>query len=169
MRIIVEAIEKINHWQAQIMSWISLALVILMSFESIARYAFDSPTKWGYDTVIMMGTAMYAFAWPYVHKLNAHIRVDIFYSHLSKKGKALMDVICCIFLFFPLVGALTYGAFNSMIYAWVMNEKSKETTWYPLMGPIRSVFFIGLVLFMLQGIIQFIKDVRVLRRTPNND
>ena len=148
---------------AGVAAW-GVALLTIVAV--IARYVFNSPTMWGYSTVIMMGAAMYFFGFAYVHKLNEHIRVDIFYSRLSERGKALLDVVCAIFLFFPLIGALTYGAFYMVIESWVTLEVNTESAWLPLTGPIRSICAIGLVLFLLQGISQFIDDLRkVIRRS----
>lgn len=109
---------------------------------------------------------MYFFGFAYVHKLNEHIRVDTFYSRLSERGKALLDVVCAIFLFFPLMGALTYGAFYMVIDSWVTLEVNTESAWLPLMGPIRSICAIGLVLFLLQGVSQFMDDLRKVIRRP---
>jgi TRAP-type mannitol/chloroaromatic compound transport system permease small subunit len=168
MKALVKAIDKLNSRQGQLLSWLSVVLVLIMTFEVIMRYLFNRPTMWSYDMVIMVGCAMYAFAWPYVQKLNSHIRVDILYSRLSERGKAFMDVICSVFLFFPLLSALCYAAFIFMLNAWVMNEKSSESYWYPPIAPLRTLFFIGLVLLELQGIAQLIKDIRVLVRRPTS-
>lgn len=166
MRLIVKAIDKINDCQGQLLNWFSVVLVLIMTVEVLMRYLFRRPTMWGYETVIMVGAAMYAFAWPYVHKLNAHIRVDILYTRLSERGKAVMDIICSIFLFFPLITALCYMAFTWALRAWIINEKSVETYWYPPIAPLRTAFFIGLALLELQGIAQLIKDIQVLVRRP---
>jgi len=162
----MKLIAKINDWQAQIFSWLTVACTLLMTYESIARYVFNAPTMWGYSTVVMMGAGMYFFGFAYVHKLNEHIRVDTFYSRLSERGKALLDVVCAIFLFFPLMGALTYGAFYMVIDSWVTLEVNTESAWLPLMGPIRSICAIGLVLFLLQGVSQFTDDLRKVMRRP---
>jgi len=160
----MKLIAKINDWQAQIFGWLTVACTLVMTYESIARYVFNAPTLWGYSTVVMMGAAMYFFGFAYVHKLNGHIRVDIFYNRLSERGKALLDVVCAIFLFFPLIVALTYGAFYMAIESWVTREINTESAWFHPMGPIRSICAIGLLLFLLQGISQFIDDLRKVIR-----
>jgi TRAP-type mannitol/chloroaromatic compound transport system permease small subunit len=160
----MKVISKINDWQAQILCWLSFACIVLMTFESLARYVFNAPTIWGYDVVVMTGAVMYFFAFAYVHKLNEHIRVDVLYSRLSERGKAILDVACAILLFFPLIGALTYGAFYMVIDSWVTHEISTESAWFPIMWPIRTICAIGLVLLLLQGIVQFIDDLRKAMR-----
>jgi len=169
MRKLLKFIDATSLWTGKIVRWLAVALVLIMSYEVFMRYVLNSPTMWAYETVIMTGAAMYAFAWTYVHREKAHIRVDVFYSRLSSRGKALVDALCTFFLFFPLISLLGYMAFTWMVRAWKIGEKSVETYWYPPIAPLRTAVFIGLVLFGLQGLAQFIRDVYLLLRNKSYD
>lgn len=169
MRKLLKFIDATSLWTGKIVRWLAVALVLIMSYEVFMRYVLNSPTMWAYETVIMTGAAMYVFAWTYVHREKAHIRVDVFYSRLSSRGKALVDALCTFFLFFPLISLLGYMAFTWMARAWKIGEKSVETYWYPPIAPLRTAVFIGLVLFGLQGLAQFIRDVYLLLRNKSYD
>ena len=169
MRKLLKFIDATSLWTGKIVRWLAVALVLIMSYEVFMRYVLNSPTMWAYETVIMTGAAMYVFAWAYVHREKAHIRVDVFYSRLSSRGKALVDALCTFFLFFPLISLLGYMAFTWMARAWKIGEKSVETYWYPPIAPLRTAVFIGLVLFGLQGLAQFIRDVYLLLRNKSYD
>jgi len=169
MKSVVKFIDSLNLWTGKIIRVLAVGLVLIMTLEVTMRYVFNRPTMWGYETAIMAGAAMYALAWGYVHRQNAHIRVDLIYSRLSARGKALIDFLCTIFLFIPLIGFLTWMAFNWMVRAWKIGEKSVETYWYPPIAPLRTAVFIGLLLFGLQGIAQLIRDVYLLVRNRKYD
>lgn len=169
MRKLLKFIDATSLWAGKIVRWLPVALVLIMSYEVFMRYVLNSPTMWAYETMIMTGAAMYALAWAYVHREKAHIRVDVFYSRLSSKGKALIDALCTVFLFVPLISLLSYVAFSWMVRAWKIGEKSVETFWYPPIAPLRTAVFIGLVLFGLQGLAQFIRDVYLLLRNKSYD
>jgi len=169
MRKLLKFIDATSLWTGKAVRWLAVALVLIMSYEVFMRYVLNSPTMWAYETVIMVGAGMYVLAWSYVHREKAHIRVDVFYSRLSSRGKALVDALCTFFLFFPLISLLGYMAFTWMVRAWKIGEKSVETYWYPPIAPLRTAVFIGLVLFGLQGLAQFIRDVYLLLRNKSYD
>ena len=169
MKNFLNFIDSLNAWTGKIIRLLAVALVLVMTVEVTMRYVFNHPTMWGYETSIMVGAAMYALAWGNVHRENAHVRVDLIYSRLSARGKALIDALCTFFLFVPLVGLLSWMAFSWMARAWKIGEKSVETYWYPPIAPLRTAVFIGLVLFGLQGLAQFIRDVYLLARNKKYD
>jgi len=112
----------------------------------------------------MLGGTIVALGWSYTHRHHGHVRVDVFYARLSPKGKAITDIICALLLFFPLLVILAYTAASWMWDSWSMNEVLIESYWYPPAGPIRTIMFLGLSLFALQGVAQFIRDLYLLRR-----
>lgn len=169
MRKILRAIDSVSEWTGNTMCWLWAALVLIMTYEVIMRYAFTKPTEWAYETSIMIGAATYALAWAYVHAHHAHVRVDVIYGRLSPRGKAIVDVIGSLLFFFPLIIVLTDHAFAWAWHAWVINEKSVETYWYPPVAPLRTVVLLGLILFGLQAVAQFIRDLYFLIRNRPYD
>jgi len=165
----LRVIDSISRWVGHAVKWFAVALVCLGAYEVVMRYAFNSPTRWGYETLFMLGAALYALSWAYVHLEHGHIRLDVFYGRLSARAKAIIDVACTTLFFFPLIGALIYMSGLKMWHAWKIGEISIEGTWYPPLGPIRTVVFIGLCLFALQGIAQYIRDLHVLLRHRTYD
>jgi len=112
----------------------------------------------------MLGGTIVALGWAYTHRHHGHVRVDVFYMHLSPRGKALTDVLCAFFLLFPLLLILIWTAADFMWVAWARSEVLIESYWYPPSGPIRTGMFLGLCLFALQGMAQFIRDLYLLLR-----
>ena len=148
-----------------VVMWLGLILVLQMSFEVFMRYALDSPTIWGYDVSVMTGIALYIIAWSYADLHNQHVRVDIIYVRLSEKGKAIIDMIGAILFFLPFVAVMLYTSSSWMVRAWVTHEVRRETYWYPPSGPIRTIFFIGVVLFTLRGLTRLIRDTYLVVRS----
>jgi TRAP-type mannitol/chloroaromatic compound transport system permease small subunit len=108
-------------------------------------------------------------AWAYVHKLHGHVRVDVLYMRLPPRGKALTDVLGALIFFFPLVGVLIFIAIDKMLFSWELQEKLSMSYWYPPAYPIRTVMVIGLLLFALQGSVQFWRDVYLLIKGKEYD
>lgn len=146
------------------MRWACVALVLVLCFEVTARYVFDAPTKWGYEVSTMLGTTIVVMGWAYTHWAKGHVRIDIFYARFSPRGKALVDVICTLVLLFPLLIIMMYNAADHVWFAWTRGETMGESYWYPPAGPIRTVVLLGLLLFFLQGVAQFVRDLSMLLR-----
>ncbi len=165
MRAILKVIDSISQQVGSSARWLCVALVFVGVFDVIMRYAFNTPTVWAYETMIMLGGATYALGWAYDQLHKSHIRVDIFYSHLSSRRKALTDLICTAVFFFPLMAILIKTSLWWARRAWSMGEVMIESYWYPPAAPFRTSIALGICLFTLQGAAQFIRDLYfVIRR-----
>lgn len=159
---LLSLVDSLSGWTARIARWLSVILILLLSYEVVMRYVFNSPTVWVMQTSMMVGGALIVMGWAYVLQQDGHVRVDVFYGRLSRRGKAIVNTLGSLIILFPFVGLLAYKAAVLTAYSWNMNETMPETAWYPPVWPIRVVVFVGLTLFLLQAIAQFVRDVRVL-------
>lgn len=142
--------------------WFAWILVLVGSYDTIARHFFNAPTIWAYDTLCMSGGVLYVLGWSYDHLHESHIRVDLFFRYLSPRKQALVDLMGSLVLFFPLMTALLITSVSWAIRAWRINETMTSTFWYPPAGPYRTVFAVGVLLLMLQGIAKFVRDLYFL-------
>jgi len=169
MRKILKAIDTINEWTGRTIKWLAVFLMLVICAEVFMRYVLNSPTIQGPVIATMTGAALYSLSWGYVHLHRRHIRVDVFYARLPTRGKAIIDVACAVVFLLPLIGLLTYAGWEWTWYAWSTGEKSLQTYWYPITGPVRTAVFIGLVLFALQSLAQFFRDFYLLLRNKAYD
>jgi len=169
MRAALRIIDNLSEYTGRFIRWFCAILILILTFEVTSRHLFNHPTQWAHQTSLMMSGAIIALGWAYVHRHRAHVRVDVIYSHFPQRAQALIDVALDIIVFFPLLAALTYAAWNKMLYSWEMNEIMVETYWYPPVGPNRTAVFIGLALLGFQGISNFIKSTYLLLRNKPYD
>jgi TRAP-type mannitol/chloroaromatic compound transport system permease small subunit len=57
-----------------------------------------------------------------------------------------------------------YSSTTFMMFAWKMKEKLVESSWMPPSGPIKTVLMVGLAIFTLQCLAQFLRDLYQLIR-----
>lgn len=164
MRIVIRFIDSVSETSGKVICWACVALVLVLVYEVTARYVFNAPTIWAYDTSTMLGGTIAAVGWVYTHRVGGHVRIDVIYTCLSSRGKAAIDVICALLLLFPLFSAIVYASAYRMWFAWSMGEVSIESYWYPPAGPIYTVMFLGFSLFFLQAVAHFIRDLHLLIR-----
>jgi len=169
MRKIIKAIDTTNEWMGSSVRWIVIFLLLVICTEVFMRYVLNMPTIQGPVIATMSGAAVYSLSWGFVHLHKRHIRVDVFYARFPPRGKAFIDVLLAILFLLPFIGLMCYAGWEWVWYAWSTNERSLQTYWYPITGPIRTAVFIGLVLFALQGLAQFYRDFYRLVRNKAYD
>ena len=167
MKTIVRVIDSISEGTGKIIHWACVALIVLMCFEVTARYVFNSPTIWSFELGRMLGVTIAFMGWAYTHRHHGHVRIDVFYTRLSARGKAITDIIGALLFFFPLLFLLTYTATKQVEFSWFIHETLMESYWYPPALPIRIVVLLGIFLFTIQGAAQFTRDLyQVIRNKP---
>ena len=162
-------IDRMNEWMG---SWVRLLLycfIGLVCFEVLLRYGFNNPTIQLPVIVTMTAAAMYALSLGNIARQDGHVRIDVFTRLLSKRGKAVLEVVCGAVFFFPVIGALAASAAGWTWYAWSIDERDTQTFWYARIGPIRTAVLIGLILFLLQGLATFVRSLQIIfgrKETP---
>lgn len=169
MKIMLRVIDSISEYTGKVARWLCLFLVIVLVYEVSMRYIFDAPTMWAHQTSCMLGGSIIALGWAYVHRYHGHVRIDVLYTRLSSRGKAAIDVLGHLFVFFPLMFIFIYTSASRMLFSWSMDEVLILTYWYPPAGPVRTVIFLGFSLFALQGVAQLIRDSYLLIRNKSYD
>ncbi|MFW5872836.1 MAG: TRAP transporter small permease subunit, partial [bacterium] len=102
-----------------------------------------------------------------VYLQDSHVRVDVFYRLLSARKQAMVDIICSILFFFPLMILMFKLSVSWAVRAWRINEIMFHSFWYPPAAPYRTVFAVGIFLLILQGTAKFIRDLYfVIRGEP---
>ena len=169
MRRFLPIIDRMNEKMG---SWIWVLVYTftgLVCFEVLLRYGFNKPTIQLPVIVTMTAAAMYVLSMGNIMRQDGHVRIDIFTRLLSQRGKAILEVVCGVVFFFPVIGALAASAAGWTWYAWSIDERDMQTFWYARIGPIRTTVLIGLILFLLQGLATFVRNLEFLfgrKETP---
>ena len=162
MRKLLHIIDAINERAGAISSWLLLLLVILILYEVIARYAFNKPTTWGFNSFRMMSGVLVVFGWAYAQRYNSHIRVDILYTRFSLRKKAFVDVIGTSLLFLPLFATFTVLAGLKVQSSYQSYATLSHLSGIPTPLIYQTLILIGLCLFFLQFLARFVRDMYIL-------
>jgi TRAP-type mannitol/chloroaromatic compound transport system permease small subunit len=169
MRATLRVIDAISGWTAKAVSWLTVALVLVLVFDVVERYVFGGATIWAYETGTMLGATIYVMGWAYVTRMREHIRVDVIYIHLSPKVQLIIDVIGTVLFMLPLLYVLIDTSIYYMLRAWRIDEVLAETFWYPPAGPFRTVVVVALFLLAFQTIANLFRDFYLLFRNKAYD
>jgi len=162
MRKTLRIIDSINEKIGTLASWLVIAMVIVILYEVIARYVFNSPTTWAFNSMRLIGGAVIVLGWAYAQLHNAHIRVDVFYSYFSARKKALVDILGSILFFFPLIGAFTYIVISRELQVLMAGRLLTFSFWCSPSSLYGVVIMLGLCLTCLQFTSQLARDIHTL-------
>jgi len=177
---ISRGIDTVATILGKIMWWLTLFMVLIGAYNVITRYAFGVIARlfgegvahvlsgnvylemqtYAYNLVFLLGAA-------YVFKADAHVRVDIIYSNLSRKAKAWVDIFGSVFFLIPFS---LLGIFFSQSYvarSWRQLEVSPNPGGLARY-PIKTIIVIAFALLITQAISEIIKNIAFLRDHPDS-
>jgi TRAP-type mannitol/chloroaromatic compound transport system permease small subunit len=162
----IDTVSETSGWVAK---WFALVLVFAGTYEAVSRHFFDAPTEWAYDVLCMAGGALYMLGASYDYLKDSHTRVDMFYNMLPPRGRAVVNVVCSLFLFFPLMLVMLKLAFTWTVRAVTIKEVFFNSFWYPPAWPYRAVFAAGLFMLVLQAAANLVRDAYFAARGETLD
>lgn len=161
---LLKVIDSISEYSGRGASWLCVALVLVLTYETTARYVFNAPTIWAHVTAMMLFGSIGMLGLAYTHLHDGHVRVDLIYTILPPRGKAIIDVILALIVLFPLLYVLTWMSGFWVVRALEGHEVMKQSIWYPPASPFRIMILVALLLFSFQSIARFTRDLHVLIR-----
>jgi len=163
VRVIV-GIDTFSLWVGRIAAWLTVPLMAAMMYEITARYLFLAPTLWAYDMSRMIYGAMFVIGAGYALSKGVHIRSDFLYRKWKVTTQARVDAALYLVFYFP----------SMLIFLWVatqwawgslsQGERGTDTSFMPLLGPIKSCLPVGVAFLVIQGVSELLKALYAARK-----
>ncbi len=83
-----DLLDRISIITGQLISWLTLIMVITTFVIVVMRYVFDAGFIWLQESVIWMHALVFMMGAAYTLQQEDHVRVDIFYRELSVTRRA---------------------------------------------------------------------------------
>lgn len=154
-------VEAVNRVVGRIAMLLVILMIAILLYSSIARTVFNLPPAWVVEMAQFLLVAYYLLGGGYSMQLDAHVRMDLFYSRWGPKKRAFVDTLTAFCLIFYLV-ILLWGGLSSTEYALQYGQKN-YSAWAPPLAPIKILMVIGIVLMLLQAIAIFFRDLARVR------
>jgi TRAP-type mannitol/chloroaromatic compound transport system permease small subunit len=161
---VVQTIDTVSEWSGRVFCWLIIPLVGGATYEVVARYVFNRPTEWAYDTSYMLYGSLFMLGAGYTLLKGGHIRTDIFYQNWSPRTRAGVDALLYLLLFFPGIFFFFWMGSVEAAHSWSIGERSDASPWRPIVYPFKTVIPVGAALLLLQGVSEFIKSAYTAMR-----
>jgi TRAP-type mannitol/chloroaromatic compound transport system permease small subunit len=146
----------------QVTAWLAVAMALLMVFVVVLRYAFGIGAIAAQESVSYMHSALFMLGASYTLLADEHVRVDIFYSHFSPRGKAWVNVLGHIVFTLPLVLLIGFSSLDYVSESWRSLEGSPEPGGIHGVYLLKTLIPLMAALLALQAISIIIKGLLVL-------
>lgn len=170
----MEFCKKIIRFSDRINNWIGCYLVAAVVFvfvgviftNVIMRYVFNT----SYVFMAELEWHLYAFIFligaGYTLLHDRHVRVDIFYSVMSPKMRAVINCIGVLLFLLPSCYLVLTTTVPWVQVAYEVGEVSLDPGGIPYRFLLKAVLPLGYFLILLQGISLFLKNLFVLLDKP---
>ena len=127
----VDFLNAINEWVGRTVSWLTLLIVLLVCFNVMRRYFFESADAWGGELEWHFFALIFLLGAGYAFKHERHVRVDLFYTKYSKRDKAWTNLIGALLFLIPWCVLVIWYSWDYAVGAWEINEKSPNPNGLP--------------------------------------
>lgn len=159
---IADFIDRITVLAGKILSCLILPLMLFVFANAMARYVFGIGHVWLFEAVgycfaiIAVGLAGWAL------KEDEHVRVDIFYSIMSRRKKAAIDILGTVFLLAPFLWLMWDRSLPYVQRSWKMREGSVEMSGIPFVYLLKTCLLAFCVLLGLAALAFLLRRLNVL-------
>lgn len=164
---LIRAAESLSERSGRVVSWLTALLVLMVCYDVFTRYFLKTSTvavqelEWHlFSLIFLLGAA-------YTLKRDLHVRVDVLYQRLGKKGQAWVDLLGTLLFLLPfsLLVVITSRPFVANSFA--ILEGSPDPGGLPWRFMLKSAIPAGFVLVLIQGLAQAGRALTVLlERNP---
>ncbi|HEX9627033.1 MAG TPA: TRAP transporter small permease subunit [Acidiferrobacterales bacterium] len=156
------ALEAVSEWSGRAVSWLALALVLLVSYDVGMRYLFNRGSvglqelEWHLFALLFLLGAAYAL------RHDAHVRVDVLHHRMSREQRALVDLIGGLIVLLPVCALIVYSSWPFVHNAFVYGEGSPDPGGLPHRFLLKAAIPAGFLLLALQGVADIIRNLAVV-------
>ena len=167
MRKIINFINNITEKTGSLVSWVSVLMVVVISLDVIIRYLFKFTFIWIVELEIYLFGFLFLFGSGYTLKHGKHVRVDVFYSKLSEKGKAWIDLLGGLLYLVPWCYITIMGSWKYAYSSFLIGESSAQPGGLPALYILKFAITIGFFFLLLQGSSNILNSIYIIFKKKN--
>lgn len=158
---LADKIDWLTEQIGQSIKWLVLLASLISAGNALIRYSLHTSSNAWLEIQWYMFGAMFLLGAGYALKYEEHVRVDVFYSRMSPKTQAWVDVIGGILFLMPTALLIAWMSIPMVTNSIRIAEHSSDAGGL-LRWPIKIMIPLGFALLALQGVAELIKKTAVV-------
>jgi TRAP-type mannitol/chloroaromatic compound transport system permease small subunit len=160
-------LDLLSEWTGRMVSWLTLAMVLVTLTIVVLRYAFDLGWISMQELVTYLHATVFLLGAAYTLKHDGHVRVDILYRKFKPATRAWIDLFGTLLLLIPVCLYILYISWDYVAVSWALREGSQEAGGLDGVFILKTTIPLMAILLLLQGLSQMMQSVLLL--TGNRD
>jgi TRAP-type mannitol/chloroaromatic compound transport system permease small subunit len=156
------AIDAISEFVGKAVSWLIFASILISAGNAISRKLFALSSNAWLELQWYLFSAAFLLAAAWTLKRSEHVKVDLLYGRLPRKGQLWVEIFGTLFFLFPFCGITAWLAWPVVVNKFLSGEVSSNTGGL-IMWPAWILIPLGFGLLGVQGISELIKRIAILR------
>ena len=155
----INGITRLNDWIGRAVALLIFVMFAVLLLGVLYRYALDAPRVWTTEFTQFVFGFYAVMSGGYVMAHRGHVNVDLLYSALPLRARAVLDVLTSSLFFLFMITLLYYGG----IIAWesVDSMETSYSAWNPPVWPFKIAIPVAAFLLLMQGIAKLIEDIAI--------
>lgn len=158
-------VDIVNEKIGVVCNWLVLLACLVSGGNAMVRYAYDSSSNAWLEVQWYMFAVIVMFGAAYTLKRNEHVRVDLLYMMLSRRGQLWIDILGTLIFLLPTCLILAWLSWPFFMQSYAIGEHSSNAGGL-IRWPIKAVLPLGFLLVALQGLSELIKRIAFLVGIP---
>lgn len=158
---ISRAIDAVTHFIGYNVRWLVLIAVVISAVNAIVRKAFDASSNAWLELQWLLFGAVFLLAAAYTLQKNAHVRIDVVASRLSKRTRDWIDLFGHLFMLAPIAAIMVWLSAPFFWESYRDGEMSNNAGGL-MVWPSKLFILAGFVLLLLQMVSEVIKRIGVI-------
>jgi TRAP-type mannitol/chloroaromatic compound transport system permease small subunit len=157
-----DAVDRLDEQVGQALKWLVLFSSLISAGNALMRYTIHYSSNAWLEIQWYMFGAMFLLAAGYALKHEEHVRVDVFFSKMSPRTQAWVDVVGTVLFLMPMALIIAWLSIPMVVNSIRIQEHSSDAGGL-LRWPIKIMIPLGFALLAVQAIAEIIKKTAIAR------
>ncbi|EKF18880.1 TRAP transporter small permease subunit [Nitratireductor pacificus] len=159
MEQLADRLDRVNQGVGAVVRWLALAMVLMQFGTVVLRYVYGISFIFLTESVLYMHAALFMLGAGFTLLVDGHVRVDIFYGLLGRRGKARIDVFGVLGFLIPSMLMIAWFSWPSVHNSWRIMEGAISVGGIPASFLLKSLIPAFCGLLIVQGLACLLRDL----------
>jgi len=148
----IKFVDGLNEKVGSVVMWLTTLLVLVVCYDVFTRYLLKESSvavqelEWHiFGIIFLLGAAC-------TLKEDKHVRVDVFYTRFSDRGKAWVNLLGSIVFLMPFALLVIWTSKDFVINSFIIKEMSPNPGGLPARYLLKASIPLGFMLLFLQSL-----------------
>lgn len=160
---IADTLDRVGEVVGRTLSWLTLGCVLVCFAVVVLRYGFNLGFIWMQELYVWMHAIVFTGCAAYALKHDTHVRVDVFYTRMSLRTRAWVNLAGAALMVLPWMAVTAWFAAPWVFDSWQVHETSGAADGMPGLYVLKAMLLVMSLLLSLQAVALAARSLHTLR------